>query len=186
MPNCTIITSGFYRRCVYRLQVKRDESHSPTSAVRFRVSALSTPFFGPDSKPLTTSVIHCCSTSVQALLPPLSSLVPLDLKVDGRANWVWLKQDVLNLFSPSVSGLQRWMALIAAMVRYIFEVFSLLRWELACAIYVYIKAILIPLAGFEIRKVNCLKREQRHMQWLFDVACCRCFFLFWKKKSLSL
>lgn len=30
-----------------------------------------------------------------------------------------------------------------------------LRWELACAIYVYIKTILIAWAGLEIRKVNC-------------------------------
>ena len=65
----------------------------------------------------------CCSKNLHAFLPPFSIIVPLDPKVDGRANWVWLKQDVLNLFVPSVSGLRYWTALIAVMVYYISEVF---------------------------------------------------------------
>lgn len=35
------------------------------------------PIFRPDSEPLTTSVIHCSSTS-KSFLPPLFSLVPTD------------------------------------------------------------------------------------------------------------
>lgn len=48
---------------------------------------------------------------------------PLGPEVDCCANWAWLKQDVHNLFVPSVSGLWYWTALIAVMVHYISDVF---------------------------------------------------------------
>lgn len=88
----------------------------------------------------------CCSNNLHAFLPPFYIIVPLDLKVDGRANWVWLKQDVLNLFMPSVSGLRYWTALIAVMVHYISEAFhSRENWHVP-----YMKTILIATQALKL------------------------------------
>lgn len=88
----------------------------------------------------------CCSKNLHAFLPPFSIIVPLDPKVDSLANWVWLKQDALNLFVPSVSGLRYWTALIAVMVHYISEVFhSRENWHVP-----YMRTILIATPALKL------------------------------------
>lgn len=142
------------------------------STVRFRVNDLLPPFFGRCSKPLTTSVIQ---RNVQAILLPLSSPVPPDLR------WMAVQIGSDSNRTFSICRVRLFLVcsiewpLIAAIVRYVFEVFSLSIGKMACAIYAYRKTLLIASAGFEIRKVSCSEQEQRHVQLLLDVACDWCF-----------
>lgn len=135
--DCSVSSHLQKWRCVQRLQIKNEKNTHTWGSELVSHLRLGLLFI---CYSLLLKELTCFPASIL-------QYCPLGLKVDGHANMVWLKQDVLNLFMPSVSGLWYWTALISVMVHYIFGVFhSRENWHIP-----YMKTILIAALALKLR-----------------------------------